>query len=84
MTCAPWKPVVKKNVLPNTESDIVKGQETYSCTWIRTKENPREMVEKKPHHLSKGSEFSRAQCAHVMVQPLDRSKIVLSRGNEKG
>ena len=36
-TCKPWNPVATKNVLPNEESEIVKGASTYSRSWINVK-----------------------------------------------
>jgi hypothetical protein len=33
-TCIPWNPVIKKNMLPNTVSDMLVSNVLYSINWI--------------------------------------------------
>ena len=84
ITCKPWNPVVKKNELPYTESDIEKGLIMYSnaCNAINIK--PRRSVDRNAICPSSQLELSNAIWAQVIEPPLDSNNVVLSKGTSKG
>jgi len=83
-TCNPWKPVAIKKVLPYTESEIWKGDSTYSRAWKAVNKAASANVTPKLMIPSFRYPATIQWWAHVTEHP-ERSKIIVfNNGTSQG
>ena len=84
ITWNPWNPVEKKKHDPYTPSAIVKSASMYSNPCRPVNITARRIVRPTPKIAARRFPSISAWCAYVTVAPLDRRRIVLSRGTVIG
>jgi len=84
ITCNPWKPVATKNVVPYTESAIVKDASIYSKPCKAVNITPKITVNNNPKIVFFLSPVINAWCDHVTVAPLVNKIAVFNNGISNG
>jgi hypothetical protein len=83
LTCSPCNPVIAKNKLPNTESEIVNSEFVYSTYWIHIKIHIKNIDTNYPPNVVPFSPFRNAWWAHVIRNPADNNKTLFNNGKLK-
>lgn len=84
ITCNPWNPVAKKNVLPYAPSEIVNGASQYSSPCNPVKINASTTVRIIPNSVPFRLPWINEWCAYVTVAPDDNRIIVFNNGISNG
>lgn len=84
ITCNPWNPVAKKNVLPYAPSLKVKGASQYSNPCNPVKISAKNTVSRIPNNTPFRLPWINEWCAYVTVAPDESKIIVFNKGISNG